>query len=312
MTPLRRIVVGTDFSSDAERAVARGQALAREHRADLALLHVIDESMLYALKAAIGGAPLMEQKICSLTQSALDAVGAQIDGRDGISVSSAVRVGKVIDELVAVSGDADLLVLGAHGMNRLRDRIIGTTAERLLSRSPIAILVTRRNVTRRYARVLVAVDLSPYSAPAVASALRMAPRARMHVFHVFDVPFEGKLRLADVPDARIQQHRGEVRARATGELNNLVAAILPDESAPLISVERGQPAFRILEAASRYEADLVVVGKQGRSAISEFILGSVTRHVLADAHCDVLVVPTGRGARFPARQPDHSPPPRDS
>jgi len=35
--------------------------------------------------------------------------------------------------------------------------------------------------------------------------------------------------------------------------------------------------------------DLLVVGKHGRSRIEEWLLGSVTRHVLSHAGCDVLV-----------------------
>lgn len=36
---------------------------------------------------------------------------------------------------------------------------------------------------------------------------------------------------------------------------------------------------------------LIVVGKQGASALEELLVGSVTKHVLNESQCDVLVTP---------------------
>lgn len=35
---------------------------------------------------------------------------------------------------------------------------------------------------------------------------------------------------------------------------------------------------------------MIVMGKQGQSIVKEMLIGSVTRHVLADSKCDVLIV----------------------
>lgn len=37
------------------------------------------------------------------------------------------------------------------------------------------------------------------------------------------------------------------------------------------------------------DADLIVMGKHGRSALEELLLGSVTEHVLAYSGCDVFI-----------------------
>ena len=52
----------------------------------------------------------------------------------------------------------------------------------------------------------------------------------------------------------------------------------------------GNPVEAILEEASRWEADLVAVGTQGRRGLSRFVLGSVAEGVLRRAGCPVLVV----------------------
>ncbi len=51
----------------------------------------------------------------------------------------------------------------------------------------------------------------------------------------------------------------------------------------------GSPAALLLKRAQRWQADLIVVGSQGRSAIARFFLGSVSQKVLAEAQCAVRV-----------------------
>ena len=56
-------------------------------------------------------------------------------------------------------------------------------------------------------------------------------------------------------------------------------------------VGRGYAAHLILKQEQAQRVDLIALGKQRRSTVEEFLLGRVTRHVLADSQSDVLVVP---------------------
>lgn len=61
----------------------------------------------------------------------------------------------------------------------------------------------------------------------------------------------------------------------------------------------GDPARRLVEVAER-EADLLVVGSNGRSAVRDVLLGSVSGRLAADAPAPVLIVPPGvRGSLVP-------------
>lgn len=51
----------------------------------------------------------------------------------------------------------------------------------------------------------------------------------------------------------------------------------------------GSPAGEILKKAEEWEADLIVVGSHGRSALGRLILGSVSQRVVTDAPCSVRV-----------------------
>lgn len=54
-------------------------------------------------------------------------------------------------------------------------------------------------------------------------------------------------------------------------------------------VATGRPADELIRKAREWEAELIVVGTQGRSALGRFILGSVSQEVVKDAHCSVRV-----------------------
>jgi nucleotide-binding universal stress UspA family protein len=55
----------------------------------------------------------------------------------------------------------------------------------------------------------------------------------------------------------------------------------------------GSPASEIIAKADDENADLIVVGSQGRGALSRAILGSVSQRIVTGAHCSVRVVRAG-------------------
>lgn len=56
----------------------------------------------------------------------------------------------------------------------------------------------------------------------------------------------------------------------------------------------GSPAREIITKADEINADLIVVGSHGRSAVGRFFLGSISQKVLTEAHCSVRVARGGR------------------
>ena len=62
------------------------------------------------------------------------------------------------------------------------------------------------------------------------------------------------------------------------------------------TVEQGEPKSKIIEAASKWHADLIVVGSHGRKGLEHFLLGSVSDAVARHAGCSVEIV------RIPPKQ----------
>jgi len=207
------------------------------------------------------------------------------------AIRTLVSAGPAVEEIqrAAQAVDAGLVVLGARGAGLLRRMALGTTAERLVRASTRPVLVARGLSPSSYRRALVAVDFSPWSGASIDAARQVAPRARLVLMTVFDVPFEGKLRFAGVEQPLIDRYRDASRAQACRHLEALAEqAGLPVGSWDACVVE-GDPWAQILEQQQRRQCDLVVLGKHGDAFGEELLLGSVTSTVLAESDCDVLV-----------------------
>lgn len=109
------------------------------------------------------------------------------------------------------------------------------------------------------------------------------------MLHVFEVPFEGQLRYAGVDEAKIEHYRAIAHNQAWEKLRQLRSSAELDDARVELLVRQGDVSQRILEQEQEADCDLIVIGKHGKDAIEELLLGRVTRHVLTEAQGDILV-----------------------
>ena len=287
---MKTIIAATDFSDEARFAAERAAIIAEEQRAHLSLLHVVSSSALNEVRKLFRTPTDVAVKLIDDAGHRLNEIAADISLKTGVMGSTDVKTGQAQAEILSATQSADLLVLGAHGGNSLHDLILGTTAERLLRTCKRPMLVAKRPPKTRYERVLVPVDFSPYSASALTMASRIAPNARMTILHVFNLPFEGRLRIAGASEDDIRRYREEEQRAAEKKIWELIRESPVDADRVSSAVEGGGPSPVILAKAEGLSSDLIVIGKHGQSWIEDLFLGSTTRHVLARSECDVLVV----------------------
>lgn len=289
MTALHSILAATDLSAPARQAALRAARLARETGAALTLCHALAQAPLQELRQWLG-APAADE-LAARARAELQALAQETQAERHGPVQIRLDEGAVIDTLLraAEAERAELLVLAARGVGFLRRLVLGTTAERLLRRATIPLLVVRQPPHEPYRRALLALDFSPWTPAVIAQARAVAPHARWLLFHAWQVPFEEKLRFAGVEAATIAHYREQARVLATQRLHAAAeqAGLKPGHWEPCL-VE-GEAALRLVEQEQVRACDLVVVGKHGQSAAEELLLGSTTKHLLAEGQADVLV-----------------------
>lgn len=309
-TDTRAVIgVATDFSEGAALAVQRAIRLAREHGLPVRVVHVLAQDWLTTLQTWLGDAALPE-RIEADTEAALQAVAATVAAESGQPAPAVLERGHPVRTLAEWAERHALrwLVLGAHGRGAWQRLLLGTTAERLLRKLTRPMLVVRQPTHGPYRRVLLPVDFSPWSAPTLALVEALAPQAEVELMHVYTVPFEEKLRFAGVEDDVIARLRERVRADAHSRLLALAQQRGWSPSRYRIRLHEGDAAPGIVGQAQHLDCDLIAIGKHGQGAAEELLLGSVTKHVVAEAGCDVLVSPAhgadAISAPAPAAPPD--------
>lgn len=294
MTRLQRLLAATDFSAPARHASERAASVARATGAEVDLVHVAAFSRADELRRLVSDLPAdLQDRVREQAKMLLEALAAHLREQHGVAVRTHVATGsllKGIEETSDATG-ADLLVLGARGASMLRHLLLGSTAERLVSRCKRPMLVVKRAPATAYRSVLVPVDFSADSLAALQFAHAVAPDARLVVMHAYEAPFEGKLVVAGVQEQHLREYRERARAEALERMDALcVQAAEAGRRARQVLVH-GPAAPSILEQEEEHDCDLVVMGRQGQSAAEDLLLGSVSRRVLAEAEADVLVMP---------------------
>ena len=137
---ISRILVATDFSPQASKALEWAQRVASAFEAKLVLLHVIDIFSLAEITCATGGTdpiPLLREQaqkcMADLKTLVPDAQTIILEGSPRPAIVEAVL------EL-----DCQIIVMGTHGRSGLAHLLLGSVAEYVVRNSKVPVLTVRR------------------------------------------------------------------------------------------------------------------------------------------------------------------------
>lgn len=261
------ILLASDFSARSDRPLDRALQLARESGGRVVIAHVLGKEDRDADTAT------------------LDSLRADLPP-DARQAELVLRSGSAPKALAAIAAEraSDLIVTGVARYNSLGDFILGTMVDHVIRNATAPVLVVRRRAFGRYARMVVATDLSDCSRAALLVAARIFPGTPIRLIHAFHVPFEAWLKSEDM-----KQH---MRAEAEQGLAAFLAhpAIAPIRARIEARAEEGETGTVVIRHLRASDAALLVLGTHGRSGFSHATIGSHAKALLEAADTDVLMV----------------------
>lgn len=281
----RRILVATDFSEQAGKALTEAVRLARKDAAELHFLYV---DVIAQQNIEGFDYPPLPDYIRKVDQAAMEALGRNADYHP-----TALKIVRDTSETggilrYAAETGIDLIVLGTHGRSALSEFFLGSVAQTVVRKSPVSVLIVGPGVGEGAPRrsgpafnILAPVDFSARSRNALihAGALAAERKARLTVLHVVDFD-----RVAH-PE---YLEPGEREIRMREQLAKFVAAAnLPVAAETRVTI--GPGGDEILRMAVKHEADLIVMAASGHGGLERLVLGSVCKAVVRGAPCSVLV-----------------------
>ena len=148
MSAYRRILAAVDGSGASNKGLREAVRLAKAERAQLSILHVVNEYPAYAMPdagafAAVDLVSILRKSGKEILASAKAAVEKQ-----GLRPKAILRetfAGPAADAIVreAKKQHADLIVMGTHGRRGVRRLVLGSDAEQVVRTAPVPVLLVR-------------------------------------------------------------------------------------------------------------------------------------------------------------------------
>ena len=140
----------------------------------------------------------------------------------------------------------------------------------------------------RFEKILVATDNSPFSADAVKVGIAMCAEARAHLF-LFTMVLTNP-EYETLAPLLVQKASEDAKAHLDAVIVEAERRGVP--ATPLVR-SGDSPHAEIAAAAEELNADLIVMGQQGRRGLARMMVGDATVRVIGSAKCSVLSVPVG-------------------
>jgi universal stress protein E len=288
---IRRILAGTDFSELSVSAV-RWAARHLAADADLVLVHAIDLPQPPAfLRLLLPTPEEIGDNVRYGAEARLRELAESL-GRDGVRTE--VRTGRAPDVLCEAAREfaADIVVVGEHGTRKGVRGLLGTTADRLLSSSPVPVLVARDLPDSAPAFVLAPLDGSPTDALVLqwSHIFRRQYGTKVTACHAIDVlDAYGRIRTISAA-LRAGELEQEMHRNAQRWIEQSLRSAGFEDGEAGAEVLVGDPRYGIPAVAQRLRADLIIMGARGAGALERAVLGSVTTAILNSTSYSVLVV----------------------
>ena len=142
-------------------------------------------------------------------------------------------------------------------------------------------------------KLLLSTDGSEFSEGAVREALKLAKicSGKLFVLSVIETNPEFEVLAPQIVEKEERQTRErleQIKSKAAEE----------GIECEIIARHTEAPFQAIVDEAEKNRADMIIMGRRGRTGLRRLLMGSVTAKVIGHAACDVLVVPKAAEIRY--------------
>lgn len=273
---MKKIIIPIDFSEHSEYALKTAAKLAKKYDAELFALHMLEMSDIVLTASD----ELQNQKTIFFLQLAEKKFKDFLnkDYLQGVKVTPIIKHFKVFREVndIAIKLDADLIVMGSHGVTGLKEYFVGSNTERVVRNANIPVLVVKNNVPDvNFNVVAFACDFSEETIKPYLSAIKMFNEleTKVYLIHV------------NLPNDRFKSTL-EIEKRVVCFFTKAESNLDKMKNVHYVSdytVEAG-----VLNCANKISADLIVIPTHGRKGLAHFFEGSIGEDVANHATLPVM------------------------
>lgn len=176
------ILVPTDFTEEADNAVAHAAQIAKAGNDEVRIVHIVNSDTKSKLKKA-------KETLDDLREK-MEQMANEISTKYGVKADFHLREGSIFSTIgeLAEEVDARLLVMGTHGVVGVQ-RIVGAFAVKVITTSPVpVIIVQRKRPSDGIKKIVCPIDDSKETKQKIIHIISMAKQfgSEVHLFASFE------------------------------------------------------------------------------------------------------------------------------
>ncbi len=269
---MKTIIVPVDFSEQSEYALQVAASLAKKQKMEIIVLHMLElnEAMLTSTE---GFHPEQTVFLLKHAEKRLKDYLSK-DYLKGVKITPVIKHFKVFGEVneIAEKHNADLIVMGSHGSDGLKEIFVGSNAEKVVRHSDVPVLVVKDEMKDfKIDNFVFACNFKAESLAAFQKARKFASSlgAKLHMVYI-NTPGDDFLSHNDSKE-KINKYLEKAGA-------GLEVKIYND-----YSVEKG-----VLNYSESINADLIGIPTHGRKGLSHFFMGSIGEDITNHSKIPVM------------------------
>ncbi|MFT5864206.1 MAG: nucleotide-binding universal stress UspA family protein [Flavobacteriales bacterium] len=273
---IKKILVPTDFSEQAENALRVAADLARKHGSEINLLHMLELPM-DLVDGAYGGAKSDLPEALFFMKLAHQKFETMMSASflDGIKTYETAEFNGAFDGIMdyAKKYDTDLIVMGSHGAKGLQEFFIGSNTEKVVRNSDIPVLVIK-NRHEQFAlhNFIYATDFEEENHAAFKQAIAFAKDSNV-TLHMLYVNTPNNFKTTH----DIEKQMKDFMSHESG-FEDFTLNIYNDNK-----VESG-----VLHFAEMVNAGIIGIATHGRKGLAHFLNGSLSEGLVNHAQRPVI------------------------
>jgi nucleotide-binding universal stress UspA family protein len=283
---VRRILVPTDFSAGARRALECARAIAAKFQAKVVLLHVIPSGVFEFASPETSCEALAKAK--EFAQQQLHRLMSECESC-GIAQEGIVEegpIGGTISEAIK-SYQIDLVTVGTHGKSNSKKLVLGSVAEEIYRMADCPILTVPPQIESPADRgfelrhLLFATNFKPHNerAASIAHMLECRQIMKLTVLHVIEDSTESSL-----PSQKL------VEEFMIKRMHKLLPEGCLENCKPEFAVRFGKPVEEILATAKQRQSNLILLGLRAAQRTAGHLPSAVAYSIVCQAACPVLTL----------------------
>ncbi len=270
---MKRILVPTDFSEQAENALKVAAQMAKKNGSEIYILNSLELPTHLASSGSTGAMPeslffikLAEKHFEELLKKPF---------LDGILIHEAIiGHGEVYNDVseVVKEKDIDLIIMGSHGINGFMEMFIGSNTEKVVRTSKTPVLVIKNeHEDFKTDNFVYATDFSDECKTPFKQAKKFAEETNTHLNLLYINTPSGFKTTMEIND--------KIEKFVDGMDDSGFSVFVYNDT----SVEKG-----ILNFANETNAHLIGMGTHGRKGLAHFFNGSISEDLVNHANMPVM------------------------